>query len=555
MTKRFFLAALTAVALSMGFTACSDDDENERFTGNYKLSGTVSIGSNNSDETEYDHILSTYCEALGITEGDGFTIKGKDSLDCVSNILTCCMEAEAKLAGQSWSGVYSVDAMDEGGKTSFYTQEYGESGDNGLVHYPFLKVDAARKSSKWVAEKTSEIKDNTFISGLFTQYVGSNECCPPDLGWPESLYYSLARVTKSNKNAVYVAMSDPYYTEDEVKAMYQNDDPKLNTLIGDVKVLYFYHGNYPEEFTYNGAKYEVCRGDNGTGAPIDLNYKSGGPYMYLYVSHDVKHFGRVLNAKWTSFIAQYKKNFFFGDTSGEGNNALSELVQGIYQDNSGNLSDHYEDGVDFLLGTGHSDFLKMRVGYLPLEYMENFKAVDLGLPSGTKWANMNLGANRANEIGSYFAWGESFSRGNQHKDYSRFDYRWYYYGEISKYNKKDKLWELEPEDDAAYVNLGSNWRIPSNDQIDELKNNCNLTWTTRWGVDGLQATSKINGNSIFLPICHSLSQEYQTSYAVQFWSRSRADEWSARLFLRGKTFEHIIEIRYLGIPIRPVYVE
>jgi hypothetical protein len=133
-------------------------------------------------------------------------------------------------------------------------------------------------------------------------------------------------------------------------------------------------------------------------------------------------------------------------------------------------------------------------------------AIDLGLPSGTKWACCNIGANSPTEYGNYYAWGET-----QPKSVYNWDtYKWGYYdgngnARISKYNTYsgygtvDNKTELDLADDAAYVNWGSGWRMPSQTQLQELINNCTSEWTTRNGVNGRLFTSNINGASVFLP--------------------------------------------------------
>jgi len=131
--------------------------------------------------------------------------------------------------------------------------------------------------------------------------------------------------------------------------------------------------------------------------------------------------------------------------------------------------------------------------------------VDLGLPSGTLWATCNVGANSPEEYGDYFAWGET-----QPKDV--YDWSTYKYckGSISTLTKycnnpdcgyngfTDNLTTLLPEDDAAAVNWGDNWRMPTKADFEELYNNTTMTWTQQNGVNGRLFTSS-NGNSLFLP--------------------------------------------------------
>ncbi|MBQ3780610.1 MAG: hypothetical protein II801_02355 [Bacteroidaceae bacterium] len=129
--------------------------------------------------------------------------------------------------------------------------------------------------------------------------------------------------------------------------------------------------------------------------------------------------------------------------------------------------------------------------------------VDLGLPDGTLWATMNVGANSPEEYGDYFAWGETAPK----EKYAWSTYKWCNGSgdKLTKYNTRsdygivDNLTEPLPEDDAAYVNWGANWRTPSFDQIKVLINGCNWEWSTLGGVYGQKGTSKTNGKTIFFP--------------------------------------------------------
>lgn len=161
---------------------------------------------------------------------------------------------------------------------------------------------------------------------------------------------------------------------------------------------------------------------------------------------------------------------------------------------------------------------------------DTHEAVDMGLPSGTKWAAMNIGAYKVSEVGLYFAWGETVGYGSSPADGRAFylsDYKWntpgykMWYG-FNKYQIADGVdgqngndascWydekgqfvgdnktQLEDADDAAIVLWGNGWRMPTNDDVVELCANCTSAWETLDGVKGMRMTSKLNGNSIFLP--------------------------------------------------------
>ena len=134
--------------------------------------------------------------------------------------------------------------------------------------------------------------------------------------------------------------------------------------------------------------------------------------------------------------------------------------------------------------------------------------VDLGLPSGTLWATCNIGANSPEEYGDYLSWGETEGFLSGKTLFNGSTYKWMTgtntmtkYNYDSKYGTVDNLTELELEDDAAYVNWGPKWRMPSRTQFDELINNNYITKERiiQNGVVGFKFTSKSNYNSIFLP--------------------------------------------------------
>lgn len=137
--------------------------------------------------------------------------------------------------------------------------------------------------------------------------------------------------------------------------------------------------------------------------------------------------------------------------------------------------------------------------------MNGHEYVDLGLPSGTLWATCNVGATTPVGYGDYFAWGETQPKTTF--NWSTYQYCNGSYDQLTKYcnNSKygyngftDNLIVLQPDDDAATANWGSDWCLPTTDQWQELFQITNHTWTTQNGVNGRLFTAS-NGNSLFLP--------------------------------------------------------
>lgn len=120
--------------------------------------------------------------------------------------------------------------------------------------------------------------------------------------------------------------------------------------------------------------------------------------------------------------------------------------------------------------------------------------VDLGL--SVKWATCNVGASFPEDYGDYYAWGETETKDmynwNTLLDRPNGD------GSFTKYYHNGGKTQLDPEDDAAHVNWGGTWRMPTKDEFYELYENCIWTWTSQNGVNGCKVIGP-NGNSIFLP--------------------------------------------------------
>lgn len=161
----------------------------------------------------------------------------------------------------------------------------------------------------------------------------------------------------------------------------------------------------------------------------------------------------------------------------------------------------------------------------------NAQAIDLGLPSGTLWANMNVGATAEEEAGLYFAWGETTGYGSDTSDGKIFDdasYKWGTSPSIRKYctdNQNgivDNKTVLELEDDAARANWGGDWRMPTNEEFQELLDGTTQQTATVNGIRGVRLTSKTNGKSIYFPAVgyRMLSEMKLGGEGGYYWSSS-----------------------------------
>ena len=177
------------------------------------------------------------------------------------------------------------------------------------------------------------------------------------------------------------------------------------------------------------------------------------------------------------------------------------------------------------------------------------EAVDLGLPSGRKWANMNLGANTPNESGLYFAWGDTEGHEDGSDDtFYRSDY------EDRPASKIDT--DLPLEHDAAHAMLGGDWHMPTKEDFQELYDNCKRSWVDVEGKKGCLFTSKINGNSIFLPAAgdYNGTSLYDRGSYGYYWSASFNDSSYAYFlyFFSSGVYPQGLNSRYYGFSVRAV---
>ena len=189
-------------------------------------------------------------------------------------------------------------------------------------------------------------------------------------------------------------------------------------------------------------------------------------------------------------------------------------------------------------------------------YHNNHEYVDLGL--SVKWATCNIGARRPEDFGDHFAWGETKPK----NIYDWSTYRWCCGKKrsITKYCTKksygknrfvDNKTTLDLSDDAAYVNWGGSWRMPTDEELNELFDNC--TWTV--DQKGYKVTSKINGNSIFFP-GPGIYAGNQLITVSDYWSKSLVSGDPNNALVMSVRYDNkynIIKcVRSVGRFIRPV---
>ena len=183
---------------------------------------------------------------------------------------------------------------------------------------------------------------------------------------------------------------------------------------------------------------------------------------------------------------------------------------------------------------------------IPEDNINGYEYVDLGLPSGLKWATCNLGADMPYEIGYYLAWGEHKAK----ETYSA--------GNSITYGQSLGDISGDIEYDAATFLWEATWRIPTEAEARELKDNCTFEWTTMNNVQGAMVTGP-NGNQIFLP-SGGFATEGNVDFADSegaYWTSSPdyTDPvyYSAFLYFYNTNFANVGWMsRYAGMLVRPV---
>lgn len=200
--------------------------------------------------------------------------------------------------------------------------------------------------------------------------------------------------------------------------------------------------------------------------------------------------------------------------------------------------------------------------------------VDLGLPSGLKWATCNLGASSFEQTGKYYAWGDTTGYTTeqiQNNDFSASEYNPDNNESLPPY---DFIGDLDADHDAATADRGSNWRMPTSAECQELIDGTIWEWFTSYnGVPGHIITSKTNSNTIFLPAAGCATRSLLGSSLAyvgntDMYLTSTSEEYKKMNLLYGNYYydeetqsgenyiyiEGMYERDYFGYPIRPVYV-
>ena len=224
--------------------------------------------------------------------------------------------------------------------------------------------------------------------------------------------------------------------------------------------------------------------------------------------------------------------------SGNGTGSFTKALTGL----SASTTYYYKAYATNAIGTSYGE-VKQFTTSMTTGTLNGYAWVDLGLPSGTRWATCNVGANSPTAYGNFYAWGETRTK----TTYNSSSYT------IPQYNSSTTLGSTL---DAATANMGTGWRMPTQTEMNELKNNCTVTWTTQNGIHGCLFTGP-NGNSIFLPAAghYEGSSNLDRGTAGYYWSSSRNSSSSDHAnFLRFTSSGCNMSsyYRYYGFSVRAV---
>ena len=201
-----------------------------------------------------------------------------------------------------------------------------------------------------------------------------------------------------------------------------------------------------------------------------------------------------------------------------------------------------------------------------MEQAKQYEYVDLGLPSGLKWAKCNVGAKKETDYGYYFQWGDIVDKSKSDCSWKTYEHCNGTYNTLTKYctnssyGTVDSITTLESVDDAATQIMGSDWRIPTQSEFQELIDNTTKEWTQVNGVNGYRFTSNKEGyqnNSIFIPAagCREDSSFDGQGIHGEVWSSSvdTSDAWTLYFYGSDDFAPDSESFRYRGHSVRGVF--
>ncbi len=207
----------------------------------------------------------------------------------------------------------------------------------------------------------------------------------------------------------------------------------------------------------------------------------------------------------------------------------------------------------------------------PYDPANGYEYVDLGLPSGIKWAKLNVGATKESDPGLFFQWGDTegytsdqCGKGEGQKVFTWEDYKWCNgsdtsitkYCTIGSYGIVDNKIVLDLEDDGCHIHMGGDWRLPTGTNMQELIDNTNWEHVTIEGMTGEKFTNKLDPSKyIFLPGADCYNGSFRLGTGTLSWSSSLSDftsRYAKYLYGFNNTSSVSTNSRCIGSPLRGV---
>lgn len=249
--------------------------------------------------------------------------------------------------------------------------------------------------------------------------------------------------------------------------------------------------------------------------------------------------GKEIHLAWSEVTGAKYDVYRLGNTNSTATKIAAGLDVCTYTDNSPLSKQNYYYVIAVMNG---QDSWPSDVFGLEYPFINGYEYVDLGLPSGIKWATCNVGASTPAGAGAYYAWGEVVPKVSYDQNNSKMT------GNTKWYNISG-----DPTVDAATSNWGGSWRIPTTTEFNELIQNCKWTWTTFNGTNGYSIKGP-NNNTIFLPVTGLILETNKQSTDMGFyWSANYYNNILAwRLNFTNSVFQVADNYKLVGLPIRAV---
>jgi len=472
---------------------------------------------------------------------------------------------------------YGPNFIDKNG-SSYVTYKLTAPNGNSIIVKPAGFYDSTGKltfSTSMVNYWTSNGYTNeVYVSGKVSQIIGCEAKGSTGTGYVSlklsddgttgSTQLKIVRCKNKNGELFSLTNNGTGYTQSVLK-------------VGDYVTL-------TGEFSYNSSETVAQMAEatlvssSSYGSVKDGYGSSLSPYNVKQLSEDAvlglyhKNLGSAFSVGYragvpteiSAFATNYRLNvrpIYDGEISGgdSGSGSGSDSGSGSGSDSgSGSGSDSgsgsgSDSGSDSGSGSG-SDSGSGSSGDNDPSAVDASWAVDLGLPSGVKWAKCNIGATKEYETGDYYTWGEIKPHASGSYLEKNYPYAGKPYTILGGGNIQGKA-----EYDAATANWGNGWMMPDDYQLDELIENCNWTYTTSNGVAGYRVSSKVNSNSIFLPMAGYMADKLYGSY-TGYWtskldSNTHSDkmDYSYYLSLSTSSYSATSYYRENGYLIRAIY--